>query len=58
MIIIKALDKNEKPIGFSENLSKTNRMNEFVMMGLRLNSGFDLDEFNEKFNEELFKNLW
>lgn len=51
----KALDKNEKPIGFSENLSKTNRMNEFVMMGLRLNSGFDLDEFNEKFNEDFLK---
>ncbi|MHC5099219.1 radical SAM family heme chaperone HemW [Peptoniphilus genitalis] len=50
-----ALDKNEKPIGFSENLSKTNRMNEFVMMGLRLNSGVDIDEFDKKFNEDFLK---
>ena len=25
------------------------------MMGLRLNSGFDLDEFNKKFNEDFLK---
>lgn len=50
-----ALDKNEKPIGFSENLSKTNRMNEFIMMGLRLNSGVDIDEFDKKFNEDFLK---
>ena len=50
-----ALEKNKSPIVFSENLSKTDRMNEFVMMGLRLNSGVDLDEFNEKFNENFLK---
>lgn len=50
-----ALDKSEKPIGFSENLSKTNRMNEFIMMGLRLNSGVDIDEFDKKFNEDFLK---
>lgn len=50
-----ALKKNKSPIVFSENLSKTDRMNEFVMMGLRLNSGVDLDEFNEKFNENFLK---
>ncbi|MDU5324564.1 MAG: coproporphyrinogen III oxidase, partial [Peptoniphilus harei] len=50
-----ALDKNENPIGFSENLSKTNRMNEFIMMGLRLNSGVILDEFDKKFNEDFVK---
>ena len=50
-----ALKKNKNPIVFSENLSKTDRMNEFVMMGLRLNSGVDLDEFNEKFNENFLK---
>ena len=50
-----ALDKNKSPIVFSENLSKTDRMNEFVMMGLRLNSGVDLDAFNEKFNENFLK---
>ena len=50
-----ALEKNKSPIVFSEKLSKTDRMNEFVMMGLRLNSGVDLDEFNEKFNENFLK---
>lgn len=50
-----ALDKNEKPIGFSENLSKADRMNEFIMMGLRLNSGVNLDEFDKKFNEDFVK---
>ena len=47
-----ALDKNEKPIEFSENLSKNDRINEFIMMGLRLNSGIDLGEFNKKFEED------
>ncbi|WP_295150237.1 radical SAM family heme chaperone HemW [uncultured Peptoniphilus sp.] len=50
-----ALDKNENPVAFSESLSKTDRKNEFVMMGLRLNSGVDLDAFNEKFNENFLK---
>lgn len=50
-----ALEKNKSPIVFSEKLSKTDRMNEFVMMGLRLNSGVDIDEFNEKFNENFLK---
>ena len=50
-----ALEKNKSPIVFSEKLSKTDRMNEFVMMGLRLNSGVDIDEFNKKFNENFLK---
>ena len=50
-----ALDKNEKPIEFSENLSKNDRINEFIMMGLRLNSGIDLGEFNKKFEEDFLK---
>ena len=50
-----ALDKNEKPIEFSETLSKNDRMNEFIMMGLRLNSGIDLGEFNKKFEEDFLK---
>ena len=50
-----SLDKNKNPIVFSEKLSKTDRMNEFVMMGLRLNSGVNIDEFNEKFNENFLK---
>lgn len=51
-----ALDKNEKPIEFSETLSKDDRMNEFIMMGLRLNSGIDLGEFNKRFEEDFLKN--
>ena len=50
-----ALEKNKSPIVFSEKLSKTDRMNEFVMMGLRLNSGVDIAEFDEKFNENFLK---
>ena len=51
-----AIDKNEKPIEFSENLSKNDRINEFIMMGLRLNSGIDLGEFNKRFEEDFLKN--
>lgn len=51
----KALDRGENPIAFSENLTKTDRMNEFIMMGLRLNSGVDLLEFEEKFKEDFLK---
>lgn len=51
----KALDRGEHPIAFSENLTKTDRMNEFIMMGLRLNSGVDLIEFEEKFEENFLK---
>ncbi|WP_019138394.1 radical SAM family heme chaperone HemW [Peptoniphilus timonensis] len=51
----KALDRGENPIAFSENLTKTDRMNEFIMMGLRLNSGVDLIEFEEKFEENFLK---
>lgn len=51
----KALDRGENPIAFSENLTKTDRMNEFIMMGLRLNSGVDLIEFEEKFKENFLK---
>ncbi|WP_062552354.1 radical SAM family heme chaperone HemW [Peptoniphilus phoceensis] len=50
-----ALDRGENPIAFSENLTKTDRMNEFIMMGLRLNSGVDLIEFEKKFKENFLK---
>lgn len=50
-----ALDRGKNPIVFSENLTKTDRMNEFIMMGLRLNSGVDLIEFEEQFNEDFLK---
>lgn len=50
-----ALDKGEKPIEFSETLTKTDRTNEFIMMGLRLRSGIDLGEFKERFEEDFIK---
>lgn len=50
-----ALDKGEKPIEFSETLNKADRTNEFIMMGLRLNSGIDLGEFKERFEEDFAK---
>lgn len=50
-----ALDKGEKPLEFSETLTKTDRTNEFIMMGLRLRSGIDLDEFKERFEEDFVK---
>ncbi len=50
-----ALDRGKNPIVFSEKLTKTDRMNEFIMMGLRLNSGVDLIEFEEKFNDDFLK---
>ncbi|MEF3317491.1 radical SAM family heme chaperone HemW [Peptoniphilus grossensis] len=50
-----ALDKKEKPIEFSEALTKTDRTNEFIMMGLRLRSGIDLGEFKERFVEDFVK---
>ena len=51
----KALDRGDSPTGFSENLSNKDRMNEFIMMGLRLNSGIDLLEFEEIFQEDFSK---
>ena len=50
-----ALDKGEKPIDFSEILTKTDRTNEFIMMGLRLRSGIDLGEFKERFEKDFIK---
>ena len=50
-----SIDKNEKPIDFFENLSKKDRMNEFIMMGLRLNCGISLDEFDLRFEENFIR---
>lgn len=49
------IDKGKNPIEFSENLSKTDRENEFIMMGLRLRSGIDLVEFDLRFKEDFAK---
>lgn len=50
-----SIDKNDLPIEFSEKLSEIDRINEFIMLGLRLNSGIDIDEFKEKFQKDFFK---
>lgn len=44
-----SIDKNLKPIENFENLSIKDRINEFVMMGLRLNDGVDFEKFEKKF---------
>lgn len=46
----KYLDGNKKPIEEKNILSKKDEMEEFIFMGLRMNSGINLDEFYEKFN--------
>ncbi|MFR6454716.1 MAG: radical SAM family heme chaperone HemW [Peptoniphilus lacrimalis] len=51
----KSLDKEKKPIDFSEILSKKDRMNEFSIMGIRLNSGIDTKNFEEIFSTNFFK---
>jgi len=60
-----AIDSGTKPIGFKEELSKVDRLNEFIMMGLRLNRGIDISEINNRFDidfteeykDEISKNL-
>lgn len=54
-----AISKNVKPIDFKEILSKKDRINEYAIMGLRLNEGINFKEFKSKFNEdfnEIYKN--
>lgn len=51
----KAIDDNKKPIKFKENLSKKDRLNEFIIMGIRLNSGINVKEINDKFNIDFEK---
>ncbi len=46
----KCLEGNKKPIEEKNILSKKDEMEEFIFMGLRMNSGINLDEFYEKFN--------
>ena len=46
----KCLEGNKKPIEEKNILSKKDEMEEFIFMGLRMNSGINLDKFYEKFN--------
>lgn len=51
------IDKNKKPIVFSETLSIQDRINEFIIMGIRLNDGVNIEEINKRFNID-FENLY
>lgn len=51
------IDKNKKPITFSETLSIQDRINEFIIMGIRLNDGVNIEEINKRFNID-FENLY
>ncbi|WP_425516615.1 radical SAM family heme chaperone HemW [Peptoniphilus ovalis] len=61
----KSLDNEVLPISYKEELSKTDRINEYIMMGLRLNYGIDLSEIDNRFDidfmddykDEVSKNL-
>ena len=51
------IDKNKKPITFSETLSIQDSINEFIIMGIRLNDGVNIEEINKRFNID-FENLY
>lgn len=61
----KALSEDSFPIEDSEKLSVKDRINEFTIMGLRLNSGVNINEINKRFKidfreyyrEEIQKNM-
>jgi len=53
----KYLDDNKKPLEEKNILSKKDEIEEFIFMGLRMNKGINLDEFNKKFNIN-FKNKY
>ncbi|MDO5715420.1 MAG: radical SAM family heme chaperone HemW [Tissierellia bacterium] len=46
-----SLSKEQFPIAFQEELSPMDRMNEFNMMGLRLNEGISMVEFQTRFSK-------
>lgn len=58
------LDKFELPIEYKENLTKKDRINEYMIMGFRMNKGISIDEINNRFdinvleyyNKEIEKN--
>ncbi|RVU55342.1 radical SAM family heme chaperone HemW [Anaerosphaera multitolerans] len=61
----KAIENKKYPIEYYENLTVKDRVNEFSILGLRLNSGIDISRANEMFNinfssyykDEIEKNL-
>ncbi|WP_373598748.1 radical SAM family heme chaperone HemW [Paraclostridium bifermentans] len=54
------LNNNEKPINEENELSKQDKIEEFIFMGLRMNEGINLDIFKERFEIDfcdLYKNI-
>ncbi|MGO3752348.1 MAG: radical SAM family heme chaperone HemW [Peptoniphilaceae bacterium] len=49
-----SIDSMEYPISNYETLSLTDRINEFTIMGLRLNKGINLSEINNNFNIDFY----
>lgn len=50
-----SLKDHNFPIEDFEILDKIDRINEYIIMALRLNKGLNIDEFNKKFDEDFFK---
>lgn len=50
-----SLKDHSFPIEDFEILDKIDRINEYIIMALRLNKGLNIDEFNKKFDEDFFK---
>ena len=50
---ISLVTKEQRPIAFQEKLGKRERMEEFIILGLRLTEGISTDTFRELFKQEL-----
>lgn len=50
-----SLDNNKKPIKNSYDLTLSMQKEEFIMLKLRTTKGINLQEFSDKFNEDLLK---
>jgi len=50
---MKSTEQREEVTEFTENLEKENSLNDWIMMGLRLSSGIDINLLKETFNAEL-----
>lgn len=51
----KDLENNKYPIKDFEELSKIDRINEYMIMGLRTNKGIDINKANKRFNIDINK---
>jgi oxygen-independent coproporphyrinogen III oxidase len=48
------MNKNIKPISEENKLSDTDKIEEFIFMGLRMNEGINLNLFKERFNTDFY----